>query len=128
MTWKKGESGNLAGRPRGKRSIFSSAFVADMTENWRKNGATAIQRVYEERPEIYLKVALALIPKEFLLEVSRPLERMSDADLQLAAEQEREQQTKLIEHLRGKVGGHIIETAAREVLGEDADADGNGDE
>lgn len=109
-----------SGRPRqGVANRFSKQLVEDFADHWRTQGRAAIEKVYDENPGLYLKIATSLVPKELLIEVSRPLENLSDAELQEAAEAEAAQQAKLIEHIKEKVGSHIIDEAAREVMGEE---------
>ena len=67
--------------------------------------------------------ASSLVPKELLIAVSRPTIELSDAELQLAAEQERAATLKLIEHVKLRGGAELIEQAQRELVGEDADED-----
>ena len=62
--WKKGQSGNPKGRPKGSRDKINKAFVDDFTDDWRKHGKEAIERVREERPAEYLRIAASLVPKE----------------------------------------------------------------
>jgi hypothetical protein len=69
----------------------------------------------------YVKIATSLVPRELLLQVARPMEQMSDAELQEAALQEREHANMLIEHVRMRGGAQLIEAAQRELTGEDAD-------
>ena len=54
-------------------------------------------------------------------DLDKELFRNSDFELQHAAEEERLQQLKVIEHIKEKVGEQIIEEATREVMGEDGD-------
>jgi hypothetical protein len=44
----KGQSGNPAGRPRGSRSKFGEAFLAELYADWIENGAAVIKRVAEK--------------------------------------------------------------------------------
>jgi hypothetical protein len=64
---------------------------------------------------------VSAIPKELLIQVSKDPTQMSDAELAQAAEEERLQQLKVIEHINERVGEQIIEEATREVMGEDGD-------
>ena len=63
------------------------------------------------------------MPRELLLQVSRPLAELSDDELQAAALAERDQATMLIEHIRLRGGAELDRAAQREVLGEDEEDD-----
>jgi|DEB0MinimDraft_6_1074348.scaffolds.fasta_scaffold320729_1 hypothetical protein len=43
-----GESGNPSGRPKGSKHALSEAFLQDLIEHWRLNGAEAIDRTFFE--------------------------------------------------------------------------------
>jgi hypothetical protein len=79
--------------------------------------------MYEENPGLYLKIATSLVPRELLLEVSRPMEQLSDAELQRAAVEEQEASQKLIAHIRLRGGEELIEQARRELTGDDEEDD-----
>jgi hypothetical protein len=51
--WKKGQSGNLKGRPKGVANRFY--------------GMAAIDKVFRKDPTAYLKIAWQLVPRELLL-------------------------------------------------------------
>jgi hypothetical protein len=100
--------------------------VEDFSKHWHKHGAAAIAKVYKKDPGLYLKIATSLIPRAMLLEVSasvRPFTEMSDADLQAAAAQEREDAMLLIEHVRTHGGEELIQQATQSVLGTDEEED-----
>ena len=44
-----GESGNPNGRPKGSKHALSEAFLQDLIEHWRLNGAEAIDRTFREK-------------------------------------------------------------------------------
>jgi hypothetical protein len=122
--WHKGmKSPNMKGRGRGVPNKFSQRLVEDFARHWRDNGYSAIERVYAENPGLYVKIACGLVPRELLIAVSRPMEQMTDAELQQAALEEREASMKLIEHIKLRGGEELIEAAQRELTGEVEDED-----
>lgn len=68
------------GRPLGSRNKLGEDFIAALHADFQDNGAAVIQTVRTEKPDQYLKVIAAVIPKEFhVRDVS--LEDMSDDEL-----------------------------------------------
>jgi hypothetical protein len=112
-----------AGRGKGSLNKFSQQLVADFAANWREHGAAAIEQLRRENIVAYVKIATSLVPRELLLQVSRPMEQMSDAELQEAALQEREHANALVEHIRLRGGAQLIEAAQRELVDEEDESD-----
>ena len=77
----KGISGNPAGRPLSARTKFSKELVEAFADHFSANGAAAIQRCFEEKPDVYLSLAMRLVPQEFKIEAARALDEMSDDEL-----------------------------------------------
>lgn len=77
---KKGEVRNPAGRPKGSRATFAEAFMADVQMHWLVHGKDVIERVAQNDPSTYLRVAAGLLPRELNVTVS-VLDTMSDDDL-----------------------------------------------
>lgn len=67
-TWKPGQSGNPAGRPKGSRHKLSESFVKALLEDFEANGVAAIKKVRNEDPSSYLKTIANIVPKTFDLE------------------------------------------------------------
>lgn len=62
--WKKGESGNPAGRPRGARSKLTEAFLSALAEDFEQNGIAAVQSARANNPGEYLRVIAGVVPKQ----------------------------------------------------------------
>jgi hypothetical protein len=121
--WFKGmpRSPNPAGRGKGVRNKISQRLVEDFSRHWASHGYSAIEKVYEDNPGLYLKIATSLVPRELLLQIARPMEQLSDIELQQAAAVEHEAGQKLLAHIQTTGGAELIEKARREVFGEAED-------
>jgi len=62
--WKPGQSGNPAGRPKGSRNKLEEMFVSALCEDFKDNGADAIRKCREEKPEVYLNVIAKVVPRQ----------------------------------------------------------------
>ena len=78
--WRPGQSGNLAGRPKGSRNRLSEDFVAALYDDFQNHGSAAIAACRAEKPEVYLRVIASLLPKDVNL-TTRPLDDLSDDQL-----------------------------------------------
>jgi hypothetical protein len=68
------------GRPKGARNRLCEAFIADLEADWKEHGLQVIEAVRETRPQDYLKVIAAILPRDVNVHVSEAQE-MSDEQL-----------------------------------------------
>jgi len=64
MPFKKGQSGNPAGRSKGSRNKLAEAFWTDFAAAWQANGQAALTAVAANDPSTFVRVAASLMPKE----------------------------------------------------------------
>jgi hypothetical protein len=57
------------GRAKGSRNRLAENFLAAFADDFEKHGAAVIAKVRDERPEVYLRIAADLLPKEATLDV-----------------------------------------------------------
>jgi hypothetical protein len=75
---------------------FSRKFLAVFHADFLKHGAAVIATVREKNPTAYLKTAAQLVPREFLVQVAKPMSELDDAELARIA---MESAPRLIEHM-----------------------------
>ncbi len=68
-SWKPGQSGNPAGRPKGTKDAINKAFLDDVTEDWRECGKEALERARKDKPAEYVRMVAGLLPKDQNLNV-----------------------------------------------------------
>jgi len=82
--WRRGLSGNPAGRPRGSRNALSEEVICALLRDFRKHGEKAIAKVRRDQPGVYLKVLALLIPRQDKLEHTNTIKTMTDEELESA--------------------------------------------
>jgi 2,3-bisphosphoglycerate-independent phosphoglycerate mutase len=68
----------------------------DFMESWRKHGKAVIDQMRQERPDLYLRAAIALIPRDVRL-VDERTQELSAAELRELLEAVRAQKARTIE-------------------------------
>jgi hypothetical protein len=81
-------------------SQFSRKFLATVHRDFLQHGAQVVEAVRQSNPVAYLRVCAGLIPKELLVEVTRPMSDLSDAELARLA---LEAAPKIINHMTDEV-------------------------
>ncbi len=78
--WRPGQSGNLAGRPRGSRNKLSEDFVSALYDDFQDHGSAAIAACRAEKPDVYLRVIAGILPKDVQIKV-QSLDDLTDDQL-----------------------------------------------
>lgn len=78
--WAPGQSGNPAGRPRSARSKITESFFKDFYERWEQHGKKALLEAAEKNPVEFVRIAVALLPKEVHI-TELPLEDVTEDEL-----------------------------------------------
>jgi hypothetical protein len=83
MVWKKGQSGNPAGKVKGHKDRLKNNFLKALADDFVANGKDAIVRMRTDDPSGYIRAIASLMPKEMDLNHNlSPLAELTDEQLQ----------------------------------------------
>jgi len=77
--WKKGTSGNPAGRPKGSRNKINQAYIDAIAAEFEAHGVSALEKVRKKMPHVFLRLVAELLPKQ--VQVEHSLSDMTDEQL-----------------------------------------------
>ena len=81
--FKRGQSGNPKGRPKGSRNKLSEKFFRDLCDAWQAFGKPALMTAAWTNPTDFVRVVAQLMPKDVEVPVTKiNAERMSSAELE----------------------------------------------
>ena len=53
-----------AGRPKGSRTALTAKVIDDILRHWKKNGANALDEMFDKDPSSYVRTIASLIPRD----------------------------------------------------------------
>jgi hypothetical protein len=68
------------------RRSFNKDFLLALTADFKKHGASAIEKVRKQQPAAYMKICALLVPREMRVEHSGVLKSMTDEELERGIE------------------------------------------
>ena len=77
-----GYSGNPGGSLEASRRSFNKDFLLALTADFKKHGASAIEKVRKQQPAAYMKICALLVPREMRVEHSGGVKAMTDEQLE----------------------------------------------
>jgi hypothetical protein len=76
-----GSSINPAGKSLGTKNRIATAFLEDFHGEWKEGGREAIAKLRKKDPRSFVYAALALVPKEMIIDETQRVYVMRDTPL-----------------------------------------------
>lgn len=83
--FKKGQSGNPAGRTKGSRHKLDECFVTALYKDFKEGGTDAIVKCRTDRPDVYLNVIAKILPKQIDVKGDQAIADLADGLSAVAA-------------------------------------------
>ena len=107
-----GYSGNPGGSLEASRRSFNKDFLLALTADFKKHGASAIEKVRKQQPAAYMKICALLVPREMRVEHTGGVKSMTDEELErgieaiqaMLAKRDAGEGAKVIEGIAGPPG------------------------
>ena len=81
-----GVSGNPGGSLEATRRAFNKDFLLALAADFKKHGASAIEKVRKQQPAAYMKICALLVPREMRVEHTGGVKSMTDEELERGIE------------------------------------------
>jgi len=66
--WKKGQSGNPKGRPKGSKHKLAEDYLGALSVDFARHGQKAIVDLRVKHLDVYMRLIAGLVPKDFVVE------------------------------------------------------------
>ena len=86
------------------RNRLTEVALATLSEHFAEHGRDAIDRVYREKPHVYLQVVASLLPRQVQTEKLNMLSDLSDAELDQLEHHLHSMRAKLVHELERHTG------------------------
>jgi hypothetical protein len=81
-----GVSGNPGGSLEATRRSFNKDFLLALATDFKRHGASAIEKVRKQQPAAYMKICALLVPREMRVEHTGGVKAMTDEQLEQGIE------------------------------------------
>ena len=113
-----------AGRPKGSRTALTAQVIDDILRHWKKNGANALDEMFDKDPSSYVRTIASLIPRDVKVQTDINVSFI-DAIKEIEQRTRLETPVTVLEIESSPVCGGSISDKAGEVAEESSGIDSN---
>jgi hypothetical protein len=113
-----------AGRPKGSRTALTAKVIDDILRHWKKNGANALDEMFDKDPSSYVRTIASLIPRDVKVQTDINVSFI-DAIKEIEQRTRLEAPVTVLEIESSPVCGGSISDQAGEVAEESSGIDSN---